>query len=266
LADRSIGHHLLVHGGDHAFLDTKGGIRGQSFSGSDADWDSFRLKFEAYTDLLGIGGYMDAAENEINRIGNATPSNQDAVNCSKALYALLIVKCEGNALGILTLVPQRYRLEAWRLLDGEYEGKQGSRIAAMLREILYPGGKWQQGHNEGKDVIEVLTAWEHDVSKYRIASGEDISDNVLVATVLERAPVLHRDAFGLMPQISRDNYAGLRRYIREWCVVQRSYDARRNQAASAIGGAPPMKVDQMKGDGKSGRQERKRRPQRRQVR
>ncbi len=56
-------------------MDTKGDIRVHCLSGSDADWDSFRLKFEACTD------HMGAAENEINPIDKATLSNQDAINC-----------------------------------------------------------------------------------------------------------------------------------------------------------------------------------------
>ena len=123
------------------FLDTRGDVRVQSLSGLDAEWDTFRLKFEAYTDLLGMGEFMDAAEQEAGMIDNATLKVVGAVDCSKALYALLIAKCEGKALGVITLVPRRHGLEAWRLLKAEYEGKQGSRIAAMLRGILNPGMK-----------------------------------------------------------------------------------------------------------------------------
>ena len=89
----------------------------------------------------------------------------------------------------------------------------------MFRRILNPSAKWQPGHNEGKDLIELLTVWEGDVSTYRIASGEDISHNLLVATVLEHAPLMHRDALRTVPQANRDSSAGLHSYIREWCVA-----------------------------------------------
>ena len=122
----------------------------------------------------------------------------------------------------------------------------------MLRGILNPGMKWQQGHNESKDLIEILMAWERDISRYRIASSEDISENVLVATVLEHAPLMYCDSLRMMPQASRSSYAGLRGYIREWCVAQRTYDARGNQATSASSCGPtPMDIGQIKG----GRQE-----------
>ncbi len=69
------------------YLDTKGDICAQSFSGSDADWDSLRSKFEAYADLLDMGDYVDAAKNEINQIDNASLS-KDAISCSKAWCVL----------------------------------------------------------------------------------------------------------------------------------------------------------------------------------
>ncbi len=62
------------------FLHTKGDIRVQSFSGSDADWDSLRLEFEAYTALPGMGDYMDAAKNEINPIDNTTLSQDGSLS------------------------------------------------------------------------------------------------------------------------------------------------------------------------------------------
>ncbi len=112
-------------------LDTKGDIRVHSFAGSDADWGSFKLKFEAHADLLGMVDYMDAAKNEINKIDNVSLS-QDAINRSKALCALLIARCEGQALAIVTLAWRWHGFEAWRLLKRRYEGKQGSKIAATL--------------------------------------------------------------------------------------------------------------------------------------
>ena len=40
--------------GVNPFLDTRGDLRVHSFSGLDTDWDAFKIKFEAYTDLLGM--------------------------------------------------------------------------------------------------------------------------------------------------------------------------------------------------------------------
>ncbi len=45
--------------------------------------------------------------------------------------------------------------------------------------------------------------------------GEDIPDNVLVATALEHALLMYCDAFRMIPRTSRDSFAGFRSYIRE---------------------------------------------------
>ena len=45
---------------------------------------------------------------------------------SRQLYAILVVKLEGNALGIVQLVGKGEGLEAWRQLKLEYEGKSGT--------------------------------------------------------------------------------------------------------------------------------------------
>ena len=231
------------------FFDTRGDVKVNSFSWFDTDWDAFKIKLEAYTDLLGMSDYMDDAELQVHPIDNDLLSTQEALDCSKALYSLLVAKCEGKALGIVTLVQRRYGPEAWRLLKAEYEGRQGSHVAAMLRGILNPSLKWQRDHGEGKDLIEVLTGWERDVARYRVASGEDITDNVLIATVLEHVPAVYREGLRMIPQHNRDTYASLRSYIREWCVAQRTYDPMGNQASSAARPVP-MEVDAIKG-GKS---------------
>ena len=42
---------------------------------------------------------------------------------SKTVGALLITKCEGKALSLVSLAPRRHGFEAWRVLKEKYEGK-----------------------------------------------------------------------------------------------------------------------------------------------
>ncbi len=65
--------------------------------------------------------------------------SEDALAVSKALRALLVTKCEGTALSIVSPAPKRRGLDCWRQLKLEYEGLQGSRLAAVLFGILNPG-------------------------------------------------------------------------------------------------------------------------------
>ena len=52
---------------------------------------------------------------------------------SRQLYAIVVEKFDGKALGIVQLVGKGEGLEAWRQLKLEYESKSGNRQAALLR-------------------------------------------------------------------------------------------------------------------------------------
>ena len=51
---------------------------------------------------------------------------------SRQLYAILVVKLDGEALGIVQLVGKRERLEAWRQLKLEYEIKSGKERSCVV--------------------------------------------------------------------------------------------------------------------------------------
>ena len=107
---------------------------------------------------------------------------------SRQLYAILVVKLEGKARGIVQLVNKGEGLEVWRQLKLEYEGKSGNRQAALLRGILNPRAAWEADTRDGRSVVESLNRWEKTIGLYQTASGVDISDGILAATVLEHSP------------------------------------------------------------------------------
>ena len=62
---------------------------------------------------------------------NTTPE-AEVQTISRQLYAILVVKLDGKALGIVQLVGKGEGLEAWRQLKLEYEGKgQKSCVVAV---------------------------------------------------------------------------------------------------------------------------------------
>ena len=97
------------------------------------------------------------------------------------------MKLEGKALGFVQLVSKGEGLEAWRQLKLEYEGKSGNRQAALLRGILNPRAASEADTRDGRSVVESLNRWEKTIGLYRTASGVDISDGILAATVLEHS-------------------------------------------------------------------------------
>ena len=109
------------------------------------------LKFEAWSELVGWGRQLDAAAASTLPIVNTT-LYAEVQTISRQLYAILVVKLEGKALGIVQLVNKGEGLEAWRQLKLEYESKSGSRQAALLRGILNPRAAWEADAEQvGKD-------------------------------------------------------------------------------------------------------------------
>lgn len=117
------------------YVDTRAEINAPNFDGSDSGWDAWKVNFGACLDLTEIGDYADEIA------GLATPVVQAylgacALPASKAIFDIVVSKCEGNAFSLIMLQARREGLEAWRQVTSEYEGTSGSRVAAMLRGIL----------------------------------------------------------------------------------------------------------------------------------
>ena len=105
---------------------------------------------------------------------------------SRQLYAILLVKLEGKALGIVQLVNKSEGLEAWRQLKLEYEGKSGNWQSCVVARNC-------------RSVVESLNRWEKTIGLYQTASGVDISDGILAATVLEHSPESYQNILKQAP-------------------------------------------------------------------
>ena len=128
---------------------------------------------------------------------------------------LAVTKCEGEALALVSLVPESHGFEAWRVLKDEYEGKGGNRMAALLRGILNPRARWENMHSEGRDLGEILASCEKDVTQYRVAAGTALDQAVQVSTVMEHAPAAYRDLLKVVPLANRESSPALRTHERE---------------------------------------------------
>ena len=84
-----------------------------------------------------MGAHLDVAAEQTSFITN-DGLDANSVTISKTVHTLLITRCEGKALSLVTLGPRRFGLEAWRVLKEECEGRSGNRTAARLRGILNP--------------------------------------------------------------------------------------------------------------------------------
>ena len=95
-------------------------------------------------------------------------------------------------------------------------------------------------------MVESLNRWEKTISLYRTASGVDISDGILAATVLEHSPESYQNILKQAPSNRRASYSAVRGWLREYAETLRKYDATSgfssHQAQST--GPVPMEVDQ----------------------
>ena len=74
----------------------------------------------------------------------------NSVTISRTVHSLLITKCEGKALSLVSLIPPRFGLEVWRGLKEEYEGVRG---------ILNPRARKEKMYSEGRDLGDMLASW-----------------------------------------------------------------------------------------------------------
>ena len=165
----------------HSAIDTRREFKLIPYSGDDEQWPQWVLKFEAWSELVGWGQQLDFASQSTHLIV-ITTFQVELQTISRQMYAIFVVKLEGKALGIVQLVGKGEGLEAWRQLKLEYECKSGNRQAALLRRILNPRPGWEADAGDVRSVIESLNR-----NHYRAASGVDISDGILAATVLENS-------------------------------------------------------------------------------
>ena len=72
-------------------MDSRNTIGVPIFDGTDADWESWRVKFEAYADLANMGAHLDVPAEQTSFI---THDGLDAnsATISKTVHALLIAK------------------------------------------------------------------------------------------------------------------------------------------------------------------------------
>ena len=82
------------------FVDTRVDSKVGTFSGEDREWGLWSLKFESHAGLLGWDASMALAAQQVVVLSNDEFGPQHAA-CSKALWHLLISKCEGRAFGII---------------------------------------------------------------------------------------------------------------------------------------------------------------------
>ena len=92
--------------------------------------------------------------------------------------------------------------------------------------------------------MESLNRWEKTFGLYRTASGVDISDGILAATVLEHES--YQNILKQAPSNVRASYSAMRGWLREYAEALRRYDGTSGSSSlqTQPTGLVPMPVDQ----------------------
>ena len=108
----------------------------------------------------------------------------EAIRVGKIVYAVLLTKNEEKAFSIVHLTSRGAGAAVWRLLHAEYAGSSGARLGTIVRDVVCPREQWLANASADKDF---LTEWEIKIAAYEVASGDNTSDAVRVATIMDHA-------------------------------------------------------------------------------
>ena len=224
-------------------IDTRSVTRVPQFDGQEKNWPEYVHRFESYTALLGWRPVMFEAANHRGPLTDLRTGNilgPTAESIATNLYALLDLHVYGKALLIVRTVDVGEGLVCWHLLKREYEGDSGSRLSAMLRQLLYPKRQWEADESSRQEFGESLLRWSRLIDDYETAASERVSDRLKVATILENAPQHIIDVLRQTPEANRHTFEQVRQIVSEFEKSGRAFDI--GQPLAAPGGPAPMDV------------------------
>ena len=207
------------------------------YSGEEKDWQIWCFRFNSFAAVCGWQEYMDKAKVCADEIVYED-LGKDAKICAVTVYHFLVQHVDGRALGVVHLVEPPNGLEAWRQLCKEYEPDIGGRLASALRNILRPD--WW---SDSDDFRKSLITWDNQVLAYERASGEQVSQRIKAAIVMEYAPAAVKQAIQLSDPGIREDYSRLRDALQHLYDAQRPYTPPHNfTGPTSHGGPQPMEV------------------------
>ena len=176
---------------------------------------------------------------------------------SKRLYSILAGILKNRPLKVLRQVTEANGLEVWRQLNCLYTPRTKGRSLALLNAIMsYPS------FSKDRSTLEQVQNLERVADEYRRSSGRDISDDILLSTLVRVLPRdVQRHAQLTMSETS--TYAEIREQVIAHEGIAYSWSRDRVLAdvgagpvgavtsyATGDGGTAPMEINMVKGKGK----------------
>jgi len=155
----------------------------QKFNNLRSSWKEWRRQFlnavrECDVDFADFVETFDNHEEPIDHIHSYDPTqNQLSTN----MYNRLIGFTTGTAFQIVESVPFHNGIEAWRLLNLQYDPKTDARLTALVLSII--------GHKiKGKDVQSGLVLWEAQLLALERDHQEQLSPKIKRALLMNVLP------------------------------------------------------------------------------
>ena len=189
----------------------------KDFTGRDEEWNSFKFKLRNYLTLLDVDydSLLDSSEaSELEIRQDAL--GETAKKLSVQLYALLAQLCQDRALKLVKKVKDRCGFEVWRLLHTRYEPKVDGRFMGMLSSILNPGFTTLDRFEDE------LNDWEEEIEAYESQSGEEVSDAIRKALVIEHSPEPLQDHLTLNGSVY-GSYQAVKDAIVQYMLAKRKW-------------------------------------------
>eukprot|EP00435_Cladocopium_sp_Y103_P049165 s951_g14.t1 len=161
---------------------------GSAISSEDAaNWTDFAFSFRQWLCFAGDGYSSDLQY--IDEHGDAlvnfkdTPAGLASKSRSTKLYAILSGVLKNRPLKVLRQVPNNNGLEVWRQLNSLFNPRTKVRSMAILSAIM-----GLPAFVKERSMIEQVASLERLADEYRKASGKDVSEDILLTTLVRVLP------------------------------------------------------------------------------
>ena len=202
-------------------VDLKGLAKVEPFSGREAEWASWRFRFQNVLGLLpGLDALMDrAAEHRGELIEQELSPTAQAQ--SHLLWALLVQLCRGRAFLIVRLGQKNCGFAAWNRLCAEYQQPDVvARNLAVMMGLLQPTFP-QSLAAFGDSLLD----WEWRVAEFSGHSGMVIPEPIQCAVLMSRAPRSVRAYLQSQATDVGTDWRKMRQALQLFLLRHQTYDA-----------------------------------------
>ena len=157
-------------------IDTRSLGKPRDFNGTATEWQEWQFVLKAYAFAVNpmMKHVMESAAALQDQPADHSQMSDEERRTSTQLYYMLVLLCKDRALDSVRNAPEGNGAEAWRRLMWEFEPGVGVRYGAILQGLL----RRKFGENSETDLAREIEAFDREVSKYELQSGDKLSDAV----------------------------------------------------------------------------------------